>query len=298
MTTFAQALLCFGAAVTVFSCQTPHPAGCKTLSVNVMSFNIRYDNPNDGENAWSKRRALVAHTMQFHQAALVGLQEALKSQLDELSTLMPAYAWVGCGRDDGKEGGEYSAILYLKGRFELLASGTFWLSETPERAGSMGWDAAITRIATWARFKDRHSGKVFYHFNTHFDHVGERAREESAKLLLEKIRSLAAATAVIVTGDFNAAETSLPYQTLTGKPLGGVQKTEPLLFDARKKSELQSFGPDYTFHGFGQAAERTRIDHIFVSTHFSVLRHAAISDACEGRYASDHLPVLAEVVLE
>lgn len=292
-----KALLVCGIIVFVSPCN-PSRLPLNSNSVNVMSFNIRYNNPDDGENAWPHRKDLVANTIQFHQADLVGLQEALKEQLDDLSILLPDYEWLGSGRDDGGEKGEYSAILYRKDRFDLLQSGTFWLSETPEQAGSIGWDAAITRIVTWARFKEKHSNEVVYLFNTHFDHVGERAREQSAKLLLERVRDLAGSQRVMVTGDLNAIESSPAYQTLIGGQAGETPEKWAYLFDTRTESKLPHFGPAYTYHGFGRATERTRIDYIFVSRHFKVLRHAALADPCDGRYASDHFPVLAEVVLE
>ncbi|MGH7495620.1 MAG: endonuclease/exonuclease/phosphatase family protein [bacterium] len=286
-----------GFVVIASSCANARLPG-NPVSLNVMSFNIRYGNPGDGENAWPHRKDLVAHTIQFHQADLIGLQEALKSQLDELSTLLPEYKWLGQGRDDGGEKGEYSAILYRNDRFDLLQSGTFWLSATPEQPGSIGWDAAITRIVTWAKFEDKRSNKAFYHFNTHFDHVGERARLESAKLLLERIQGLIPSTGVIVTGDFNATDTSLAYQALAGGPLRKTPTQQALLFDTRQESKLPHYGPAYTFHGFGRATERTRIDYVFVSRQFKALRHAAIAEPCEERYASDHLPVMAEIVLD
>jgi endonuclease/exonuclease/phosphatase family metal-dependent hydrolase len=297
MRMITKTLLGCGIVVCVSS-SAPVPLPGDSTSVNVMSFNIRYNNPDDGENAWPHRKELVANTILFHRADLVGVQEALKGQLDDLSILLPDYAWLGKGRDDGGEKGEYSAILYRKGRFDLLQSGTFWLSEAPERPGSIGWDAAITRVVTWAKFEDKYSSKEFYLFNTHFDHIGERARQESAKLILKRIQDLAAATGVIVTGDFNSPETSPAYQTLTGAQTQATLKKEAFLFDTRSESNLPHFGPAYTFHGFGQATERTRIDYIFVSRHFKVLRHAALAEPVEGRYASDHLPVLAEVDLE
>ena len=262
-------------------------------TINAMSFNLRYNTPNDGVHAWPLRKELVATTIRFHRAEVIGVQEALHDQMMDLEQMLPEYKWVGVGRDDGKTQGEYAAIFYRHARFELLASGNFWLSEKPEQAGSVGWDAAITRLVTWAKLRDGGSGKTFFHFNTHFDHMGQKAREESAKLLRARITAIAGTEAVVLTGDFNATEASPVYKIL-------VEAAPPLrmLKNARALSTLPHHGPDWTFHGFGKATERTTIDFIFVSEGMRVLRHAALFEYGEERYPSDHLPVFAEVVLE
>lgn len=262
-------------------------------TINVMSFNLRYNTPNDGVHAWPQRKELVATTIRFHRADLIGVQEALHDQMKDLEHMLPEYKWVGAGRDDGKTQGEYAAIFYRHARFELLESGNFWLSEKPEQAGSVGWDAAITRMVTWAKFRDAHSRKTFFHFNTHFDHLGQRAREESAKLLRARITALAREAAVVLTGDFNATEASPVYTIL-------VEAAQPLrmLKNARAIATLPHHGPNWTFHGFGKTAERTTIDFIFVSEAVRVLRHAALYEYGEERYPSDHLPVLVEIRLE
>ncbi len=235
----------------------------------------------------------MSNTILFHQADVVGVQEALHEQMRDLQQALPEFKWVGAGRDDGKAQGEYSAIFYRHARFELLASGNFWLSEKPEQAGSIGWDAAITRMVTWARFKDKRSGKIFLHCNTHFDHMGQKAREESAKLLRARITSLARDVAVVLTGDFNAGETSTVFQILTE-----AANTMRLLENARTISALPHHGPQWSFHGFGKATERTGIDFIFITEGVRVLRHANLYDYGEERYPSDHLPVFAELRLE
>lgn len=157
-------------------------------SLRVMTFNIRYNEPRDGVNAWANRKTKVADVIRFHKADLIGVQEAQNNQLKDLEKLLPDFAWCGVGRTDGKEDGEYSAILYRKSRFKLLETKTFWLSETPEKAGSKGWDADFPRIVTWAKFQDKNTKKTFYHFNTHFDHIGAKARTESSKFCLPKCR--------------------------------------------------------------------------------------------------------------
>ncbi len=266
----------------------------RAQTIHVMSFNIRYNNPDDGENAWPKRKALVSNTILFHQADVVGVQEALHGQMLDLQQALPEFKWIGAGRDDGKIQGEYSAIFYRHARFELLESGNFWLSEKPEQAGSIGWDAAITRMVTWARFKDKPSGKIFLHCNTHFDHMGQKAREESAKLLRTRSATLAHNIPIIITGDFNANETSLVYQRMIAPP----EKDQRVMKNARALSTLPHVGPMWTFHGFGTATERPWIDYIFVNEGVRVLRHAALYEYGEERYPSDHLPVFAEMTLE
>lgn len=298
MQTYFRALISVGAFFLLVSCNTA-PTPTPPNSLNVMSFNIRFNNPNDGENAWPHRKALVANTVQFYRADLVGVQEALKEQLDDLSALLPEFVWLGVGRDDGKEQGEYSAILYRKDRFEVLQQVTFWLSEEPEQPGSVGWDAAITRVVTWAKFQDKRDAKKFFLFNTHFDHVGQRAREESAKLLLRQIQNVAGSEPVIVTGDFNATASNPVYEILVGNAVEQDSTTQAHgLINTREISRLPHYGPDWTFHDFGRATERPGIDYIFVNHRLNVLRHGIIADPAGGPYTSDHLPVLAEVVIQ
>lgn len=262
----------------------------------VMSFNIRYDEPLDGENAWPNRKSLVVRLIRLHQPDLIGVQEALKRQLDDLSELLPEYVWIGVGRADGKSGGEFSAILYRRNRFTLLESATFWLSESPD-VPSKGWDAAFPRIVTWAKFSDKETKRVFFHFNTHFDHRGTRAREESGRLLLRRIDVLTRRLPVLITGDFNFTESSYAYQILTAK--GAESKHAALaLRDARYLSEHGHQGPTSTFNEFKALVTDKKIDYVFVKGNVRVLEHAVLSDTWDGRYPSDHLPVLAEVVVQ
>jgi endonuclease/exonuclease/phosphatase family metal-dependent hydrolase len=264
--------------------------------LRVMTFNIRYDEPRDGENAWPNRKELVASMIRFHHADLVGVQEALKRQLDDLEKLLPEFAWVGVGRDDGKTGGEYSAIFYRKSRFYLLSNATFWLSETPE-APSKGWDAAYPRIVTWVKLKDRATGRVLFNFNTHFDHRGERAREESAKLLLQQIDKIAGSQRAVVTGDFNFTEDSVGYSILTGAG-ANPRPSLHLLRDARYLSENGHHGPTSTFNEFKALIPGQKIDYVLVRGKIRVQQHGALSDTWNGRFPSDHLPVLAEIIIE
>lgn len=261
-------------------------------SVKVMSFNIRYNNPNDGEHAWPNRKAMVASVVNFHAADLVGMQEVLRGQLTEFETLLPDYAWYGVGRNNGatsgENAGEFAPIFYRQDRLQLLDSGEFWLSETPNEIASRGWDAALPRIATWVKFKDLQSGQDFIHLNTHFDHRGEVARVRSAQLIIDKLAILSDGLAVVVTGDFNVTPDSDAYATM----ITGLE-------DTKLKTESTPHGPDGTFGGFtvelGESMDR--IDYVFVGDEIKVLRYGVLSDQWNGRYPSDHLPVLAEIQL-
>ena len=261
-------------------------------SLRVMTFNIRYDEPRDGVNAWPNRKQKVADVIRFHKADIVGVQEALLSQLLDLKTLLPSFTWCGVGRTDGKELGEYSAILFRDERFQLLETDTFWLSETPDRPGSKGWDAALPWIVTWAKFRDRVSRKTFYHFNTHFDHRGGQARAESAKLIVRKIGEIAGVSPFVLTGDLNVREDTDAYRTLKA----GSHNLR--LADARYASASGHFGGDSTFSAFKELEPGNTIDHIFVRDGTRVLEHGTLSDRWNGLWASDHLPVLAEIVFQ
>lgn len=270
----------------------------ENTSLRVMSFNIRFDNPDDGYNAWPNRKELAASMIRYHQADVVGLQEALRSQLDDLAALLPGYEWFGVARSDGSvdpdPDSEFSAILFRTDRLERVDGGTFWLSETPEEVGSVGWDAALPRIVTWARFRDKASGKTFYHFNTHFDHRGEEARRESAGLILRQINRMTEGSApVVLTGDFNTVPTAAPYRVLTD------EADEYDLSDAFLVTQQPHHGPESTWSGFSFPGEPgRRIDYIFVNDKVRVLQHAILAESWSGRFPSDHLPVLAEVVVE
>ena len=257
-------------------------------ALRIMTFNIRYNNPNDGEHAWPNRKERVASVIRFHGADIIGMQEVLKGQIEDLETLLPGYTWFGVGRDDGVDSGEFSPVFYRTERFELLESGTFWLSESPAVAGSKSWDAALTRIASWGKFRDRITDKTFLHLNTHFDHRGEQARTESAGLIVNTLDSLADGNAVIVTGDFNVNPSTDAYGVMTGA-----------LSDSRLTSLSEPHGPEATFAGFTVDLDESgdRIDYIFVDDSISVLSHGVISDQWNGHYPSDHLPVISEIVL-
>lgn len=257
----------------------------------VMTFNIRYNEPRDGVNAWPNRKTKVSDVIRFHKADLIGVQEAQYNQLQDLEKLLPDFAWCGVGRD-GENNGEFSAILYRKSRFKLLETKTFWLSETPDKIGAKGWDANFPRIVTWAKFKDHQSKKTFYLFNTHFDHIGAKARTQSSKLMLVQIPKIAQKSQFVVTGDFNATEDTNVYRILTGQEEAGVFK----LLDARYISQNGHFGGVSTWNAFKELEPNRKIDYVFVRLGIRVLEHGVLSDRWEGLWASDHLPVLAEMV--
>jgi endonuclease/exonuclease/phosphatase family metal-dependent hydrolase len=267
-------------------------AGGTESGITVMTFNIRYNNQGDLQNAWPNRKSMVASTIQFHKIDIAGLQEVLNGQLRDLEGLLPDYAWLGVGRDDGKEAGEYNPIFYLKSRFKILAQSTFWLSETPDGPGSRGWDAACNRVMTWARLEDQANKQVFFFFNTHFDHVGEVARLKSAELILKRIGEIAGNEPVIVTGDFNCRSDDAPYQLL----ISGDGK-DPGLVDTIRLSKTGHYGSTQSFNGFNIELDPGNvIDFIFVRGVKSVLRHGITAELWDGKFASDHYPVLAEVV--
>ncbi len=260
--------------------------------LNVMTFNIRLNTPNDSLNAWPHRKDFAASQVLFYETHLLGVQEALHDQMMDLQERLPNFAYVGGARDDGKQKGEYSAIFYDKNRLQLLETKTFWLSEQPEVPGSKGWDAQITRIVTWAKFRDKKTKKTFYHFNTHFDHIGKIARRESAAMLIKKVQEIAGKSQVIVTGDFNSKPSDEPIQVI-------VNAEVPFkLIDTKGISAMPHYGPNSTFSAFrAMESGNDPIDYIFVKNGVKVLKHATLSEARQGRFSSDHFPVIARVVL-
>ncbi len=265
------------------------PAEATDSTLRVLSFNLRLNTPSDGPDAWPYRRDTVAAIIR-DRADLVGVQEAQRSMLDDLEARLPGFAWFGEPRSDGGPADEYSAIGYRTDRFELLERGTFWLSETPEERASVGWDAALPRIATWGRLRDRRTGHVLYHFNTHFDHRGERARAESARLLRRRIERLAGGAPVVLTGDFNAVPASAPYRHLTtGCDLPGAPLRDGFVVAARGHD-----GPASTWSGFERVEPGRRIDYVFVGGPLRVVEHRILDETFDGgRFPSDHLPVQA-----
>jgi endonuclease/exonuclease/phosphatase family metal-dependent hydrolase len=255
-------------------------------NVKIMTYNIRLNVESDGENAWPKRKDYFCSQIRFYEPDIFGIQEALPSQVEDISTLMPSYNFVGIGRD-GLGKGESSNIFYKKDRFELLQESTFWLSETPNKI-SKGWDAALNRVCTYALLKDKKTKKTFWVFNTHLDHIGEQARTNSIQLIQSKIQSLNTDDfPVVFMGDFNSEPTENRMVNLKND-----------MIDTYEVSKDKPFGPTGTFNGFKHnEAVTKRIDYIFLSKTNTpqVLKYAVLSDSKDLKYPSDHLPVFVEM---
>ncbi|MFQ9317354.1 endonuclease/exonuclease/phosphatase family protein [Dysgonomonas mossii] len=265
----------------------------KPIDLNVMSFNIRYDNPDDSLNNWQYRKDVAAKTIKNQNADIIGTQEVLVNQLNDLKSRLPEYNAIGVGREDGIEKGEYSAILYKKDRFKEIKSGYFWLSETPEVAGSKGWDGACERIATWAILEDISSKKQLFFINTHLDHVGKIARQEGVTLLLSRANALANGLPIIMTGDFNATPESGVIKHVTD-----VNSPEHLIHS--KDIAVEKSGTDWTFHGFGKVPMERRefIDYVFVSKGIKVAKHSVLPEKLDDIFISDHSVVVAQIEIK
>lgn len=280
-------LLFVAAAVAAERTQAQSPAELK-----VMTFNIRYGTAKDGENHWDKRREWLVETIKEFGPDLLGTQETEGFQRDYLAEKLEGYGVLGVGRDDGKEQGEMMALYYKKDRFTKLDAGHFWYSETPDTAGSKGWDTSLPRMATWIKLQDARSSTAppILFFNTHFDHRGPQARLQSAKLLREKIGSIGRGCAVIVTGDFNAGEGSPPYQAFFASQDG---KDSPVI-DCFRKAHPERGAEEGTATGFSASSTRgARIDWIGCSRDWTVVSAAINRTAKDRRTPSDHFPVQA-----
>ncbi len=255
--------------------------------VKVVSYNIWYDNPNNAGNSWADRKTGVIETLRDIHPDIFGVQEALAHQVADLE--FGKYKPVGVGRDDGQQAGEYAAVFYDTTRFEKLANDTFWLSEYPDSTGLKGWNAVCVRIATWVYLKEINTGTTFYVFNTHFDHIGDTARLESAKLIKRKISEIAGKEPVILTGDFNCKKDSKPFQVI-------VERNSDVLFiDSRTAIAGAVTGPEYSFVGSDfKGKPGDIIDHIFVTGNLQV-ENSGILLNCGLTCPSDHLPVFAEI---
>jgi endonuclease/exonuclease/phosphatase family metal-dependent hydrolase len=259
-------------------------------ALRVMSFNIRNSASKDGINAWPRRRDLFFQQIESFGPALIGFQEVLADQYDDIVSRMKEHAFVGVARDDGKRRGEWALLGFRRDRFEKIASGDFWLSENPEAIGSKSWDAALTRICTWCRLRDRVTGRDFLYANTHFDHKGIVAREQSARLLVAKLTELAQGKPVVLTGDLNVNEDTSAYAVIT-RPQGNAAAW---LLDAYRVVHPQRLPDEASFHGFKGTRTGSRIDFVF---HSATLKPLAATieqvDANDGRYPSDHYAVTA-----
>ena len=256
--------------------------------LRVMSYNIRCGSCEnvDDPNHWSRRKSLVAQTIRSVQADLVGLQEAELFQIGDLIALLPEYDWMGVGRDDGAEQGEMNAVLVRRAALTISSHKTLWLSETPERV-SRGWDAALNRTLSLLQLRSRSDGREFIFANTHLDHVGQVARRESARLIDATLQREAGGLPVVLTGDLNDRPGSLAHRLLTRA-----------LTDAAEASLTPPSGGDLTFNGFGSDLQAgNKIDYVMVDGLTQVLSHQVLSEQFEGRYASDHYALLAEVRL-
>ncbi|WP_374586087.1 endonuclease/exonuclease/phosphatase family protein [Pseudoduganella sp.] len=259
----------------------------RDTTLNIATYNLRMNTERDGLNAWPHRRELVKSLVRYHDFDVFATQEALPDQVADMAG-MAEYAHVGRGRDDGRSAGEHSAIFYKRQRFELLRAGDFWLSQTPERP-SLGWDATCChRIVSWAQLLDLRTGRKFFFFSVHFDHEGQVAQRESAKLVLRKVREIAGAETVIVAGDFNSGPETEQIGTMKSQ-----------LADAFDVSAKPRYGPAGTFNGFKiDSPLDERIDYIFVSPKVKVLSYAALTDSRHGRFPSDHLPVVIKAWID
>lgn len=268
-------------AILCFSCvPADDPA------IKVMTFNIRLDTPHDGSNAWPHRASIVAGFISDQIPDLLGMQEVLWHQYEYLDSALAGYGSVVAGRDDGLRAGEACPVFFRLGRFDMVDKGTFWLSATPDVPGSIGWGAALTRVATWVRLYDRTVKDTLLFLNTHFDHISDSARVMSSGVLMEKVRELAGDNAFVITGDFNARPESMA--------IAGMKEGE-LAVDTYLISETAPSGESYTFNGWKDQQGEGRIDYIFVRSGMKALKHGTHRVIEEGVFISDHWPVTATV---
>jgi endonuclease/exonuclease/phosphatase family metal-dependent hydrolase len=288
------------------SAERSPPREATGVPVRVMSFNVRYGTAKDGPDRWELRHELLVRTIKTFAPDLLGVQEALDFQCDELSKAMGEnYAFHGVGRDDGKKKGEFSGIFFNRARFEKLGAGHFWLSETPDKPGSKNWDAELTRMASWVELKDRKAagageargsagaaaGTVLF-LNTHWDHIGKKARFESARVIRRKIRELHPEGSVIIVGDFNAREDDEEYAEL----LRAADDDGPRYIDAYRSVHPDRMTEEASFHAFKGGREGSRIDWIFHSDDLKAAEANIDHTNQDGRYPSDHYPVTAVLV--
>jgi endonuclease/exonuclease/phosphatase family metal-dependent hydrolase len=264
--------------------------------VRVMSFNIRYGTAADGDNHWNLRKEWLVETIAKFQPDLLGTQETLGFQRDFIASQLPELEAFGVGRDDGGEKGEMTALFFRRERFEKVDGGHFWLSETPEKVGSRGWDAALPRMVSWVKLRDRmrRDQPDLLFANTHFDHMGNRARENSATLIRQKLKEIGGNCMIVLTGDFNAGEGSVPYKNLL------AEQSENLnLRDTFRVAHPQKGSDEGTFSGFkAQNTGGARIDWIAVSNNLEIKEANIDRTAKDGRTPSDHYPVTAILELK
>lgn len=280
-------------ATCLQGCHAPHQDP-PIVELDVMSFNIRNGKANDGDNSWMHRKELVYSVIAEDDPDIVGLQEAYRFQMDQLLENLPQYSEIGEGRDGGTRN-EYSAILYRSERFEVEASGTFWLSDTPEVV-SKHWGNSHHRICTWARLREKRADQAFYIYNTHLDHQSQNARYQSAKLIAQRIAARPTDDPIILTGDFNAGEDNPVIRYLKGQAIGDDRSPFYLV------DSFRQIHPDQVVVGTGNGGYRGRkdgakIDYVFISPGIRTLRAAIDQNKRDGRYPSDHYPVTARIQL-
>lgn len=256
-------------------------------NIKLITYNIRYDSKQDTDNPWKRRKVQIVRQIVFYEPDVFGIQEGLKHQVEYLDDQLESFDYVGVGRDDGKNEGEYSAVYYNHNLFAKLDNGTFWLSETPNKP-SVGWDAALERICTWVLLEHKKTGRKLRVFNTHFDHVGEKARLNSAKLIVRKMKEIGKkGESIVLMGDLNARPDDKPIEVI-----------DENLRDTKLVSKTEPFGPEGTYTGFdyNKPAQR-RIDYIFVKDS-EVLKYGVLNDPVNLHFPSDHFPVFAEIRLK
>lgn len=259
-------------------------------TLEVMSFNVRYDNPGDSINRWDNRLPLIESYLISEMPDIIGMQEVLHHQLEDLQSVLPGYQYAGVGRDDGKEGGEFCPIFYRTDAFELMVKSHFWLSQTPDVAGSKSWGAHLPRIVTWLKLKNLQTGHIFFFFNTHLSHVSQEARQKSIALLLWKMDEIAGKAPVMLTGDFNTTRGMETFSRIITSYEGFYS-----LWDAEKLAAGKVTGGDRSYNGFNDTIPGRRIDFIFVNGYIDVLRHS-VDEVKEGDvFISDHFPVTAKI---
>jgi len=264
------------------TCQSQSVTG-ESRKLTVMTWNIRYNNPDDGVNAWPNRKEKVISFLRETKPVIFCIQEVLSGQLNDIATSLPQYSWFGAGRDDGKKAGEYVPVFYDRQRYRLLKGDHFWLSGTPGQPGKPAWDAACTRMVTWICLADQKLKDTLFVFNTHFDHIGVKARLESAGMLSHAADSLSGHHPAIITGDFNSTEKDAPYLVITSAGFN----------DSRAVSKSAPAGPEYTYTGFDiKGKPGGRIDYIYVRNTKPVQSYLVRDDSSNGYYLSDHLPVM------
>ena len=282
----------------------------------VGSYNIRNSNSGDTKNGngWERRCPVICDQVEWVGFDVFGLQEVKHNQLEDMLAGLPDYDYEGVGRDDGKQAGEYSPILYKKERFKKLEGGTFWISETPEKVGVKGWDAALPRICSYVHLQDKVTKKRFWFFNLHMDHIGVEARREGAKLIAKKITEMCGKEPAFVSGDFNVDQHNEAYRTILNTGI---------LYDSYEVAD-KKFATTGTFNSFdSNLFTESRIDHIFVTEHVTVNNYAVLTDGYwtpneksnqsrkgnaapqeidfspyEHRCPSDHYPIAAKITFK